>query len=539
MPALSAGFWQGSYDDSTLCQSQRPEVQLLLCCARTFINAATAETIETLCYGDLDWPWLLSLAAQHDVTCLLYQSLQDTCSDAVPAPVIDQLRQDFQTWTLNTLFFTQELLKLLQLFEAHQIPVLPYKGPALAVALYGNLSLRPFCDLDLLIHPQDLVRVKPLLAAQGYDTLAVDDAQEAANLWSDSERDFVRQDGKVVLDLHWRITPRFFPFELPVEELWERRQSLSLLGTTVSTLAPEDLLLALCAHGAKECWGKLKWICDVAELIRAYPNLDWDRVLTQAKQLHSQRMLLLGVGLAWQLLGVRVPETVLVAIQSDGASAILPSVDRASHTAGGNRDLPALMQQVCSYLFGSQPGQSRQLSPTLFRLRVRDRISDRVQYFVWRLFVPNVRDRQLIVLPKPLTFFYYLLRPLRLLGEKLGFVHRRILGGNSADQHQRAATVQPDVDRAVSANTTTRPRCKCVDVYDLGDELLIYSSDRELGITLNHSSKQIWQLCDGTHTLEDIATILSQQLGCAPGALLEDICTTVMQFHNLGLLESL
>lgn len=539
MPALSTAFSQGSYHDSTLFQSQHSEVQLLLCCARTFINAATAETIETLCFGKLDWSWLLSLAAQHDLTCLLYQSLQDTCPDAVPAPVIDQLRQDFQTCTLNNLFFTQELLKLLQLFEAHHIPVLPYKGPALAVALYGNLSLRPFCDLDLLIHPQDLVRVKPLLAAEGYDTLAVDDALEAANLWSDSERDFVRQDGKVVLDLHWRITPRFFPFELPVEELWERRQSLSLLGTTVSTLAPEDLLLALCAHGAKECWGKLKWICDVAELIRAYPNLDWDRVLTQAKQLHSQRMLLLGVGLGRELLGVRVPETVLAAIQSDGASAILPSVDRASRTAGGDHALPALMQQVCSYLFGLQPGQSRQFSPTLFRLRVRDRISDQMQYFVWRLFVPNVRDRQLIVLPKPLTFFYYLLRPLRLLGEKLGFIHRRILGGRRPDQYQNAATVEPDVDHAGSASTTARPRCKCLDVYDLGDELLIYSSDQELGITLNHSSKQIWQLCDGTHTLEDMATILSQQLGCAPGALLEDICITVMQFQNLDLLESL
>jgi len=472
MPTLSANSWLGSYDGSMLCQSQRKEVQLLLCCARTFINAATAETIETLCYGNLDWFWLLSLAAQHDVTGLLYQSLQDTGSDAVPAPVIEQLRQEFQTCTVNTLFFTQELLKLLGLFEAHHIPVLPYKGPALAMALYGNLSLRPFCDLDLLIHPQDLIRVKLLLAAEGYDTLGVNDAQESANLWSDSERDFVRQDGKVVLDLHWRITPRFFPFELPVEELWERCQSLCLLGTTVSTLAPEDLLLALCVHGAKECWGKLKWICDVAELIRAYPNLNWDRVLTQAKQLYSQRMLLLGVGLAWQLLGVRLPETVLAVIQSD-------------------RALPALMQQVCSYLFGSQPGQSRLRSPTLFRLCVRDRTRDQVQYFVWRLLVPNVRDRRLIVLPKPLTSFYYLLRPLRLLGEKLGFIHRPILGGRSPEQHQSAAIVQPNFDWAEGAIATARPRCKLLDVYDLGNELLLYSNDQELGITLNHSSKQI------------------------------------------------
>ncbi|MBR8833359.1 MAG: PqqD family peptide modification chaperone [Stigonema ocellatum SAG 48.90 = DSM 106950] len=515
MPTLWTTSCQGSNSDRVLYQSQPPEVQLLLCCARTFINTATAEIIETLCYGDLEWTWLLSLAAQNDVTSLLYQSLQDTCPDVAPAPVMDQLRQDFQTCTLNTLFFTQELLKLLRLFEVHHIPVLPYKGPALAVALYGNLSLRPFCDLDLLIHPQDLIRVKHLLVAEGYDTLAVEDVQEAANLWSDSERDFVRHDGKVVVDLHWRITPRFFPFELSVEKLWEHCQPLCLLSTTVSTLAPEDLLLALCAHGGKECWGKLKWICDVAELIRTYPNLDWNQVLTQAKQLHSQRMLLLGVGLAWQLLGVRLPETVLTAVQKD-------------------RAIPMLMQQVCSYLFGSQPGQSRQFSPTQFRLWVRDRPSDQIQYLVWRLFVPNVRDRQLIVLPKPLTFFYYLLRPLRLLGEKLGFIHRRTLGSNHPDGHQPAATVEPDIDWA-----TARPLCKRLDVYDLSDELLIYSSDQELGITLNHSSKQIWQLCDGTHTLEDMATVLSQKLGCPGEALLEDICTTVMQFYNLRLLERL
>ncbi|MCC5639670.1 nucleotidyltransferase family protein [Nostoc sp. CHAB 5844] len=73
--------------------------------------------------------------------------------------------------------------------------------------------------------------------------------------------------------LHWRITPRFFPFELPVADLWQRRQWLSLLNVPVPTLAPEDLLLSLCVHGAKECWGKLKWICDVAELIRTNPAL--------------------------------------------------------------------------------------------------------------------------------------------------------------------------------------------------------------------------------------------------------------------------
>lgn len=523
----------------TLGQQQPLEVQLLLYCARTAIDPATADKIETLCNANPDWDRVLQLADDSGVTCLLYQSLWDVCPDSIPPTVLDSLARAVQTCTLNNVFFTQELLKLLQLLESHNIPALPYKGAALAVSLYGSLALRPFCDLDILIRPQDLVAVKALLIEAGYDTLQVDDCQEAANVWSDSERDFVRCDRKVVLDLHWRITPRFFPFELPVEELWQRRQRLSLLGTTVPTLAPEDLLLALCVHGAKECWGKLKWVCDVAELLRTYSTLNWDEVLRRAQQFHCQRMLLLGLTLASQLLGAKLPESIQTAIESDGASAILPAVDRAPLPAGGNGTLPTLVQQVGGYLFGTLPAGTRRLSPTLFRLQTRDRASDWVQYFIWRLFVPNVRDRRLIVLPESLAFLYYLLRPLRLVGEKLGLVHRRTLGDNQPEVTSQAVAVRAEAVRAGEAIGLSRPRAKPVDVYDLGNELLIYNSDRELGITLNHSSKLIWQLCDGTRTLEEIATELGQQLGCGAEVLLEDICATVMQFHELGLLENL
>jgi hypothetical protein len=82
------------------------------------------------------------------------------------------------------------------------------------------------------------------------------------------------------------------------------------------------------------------------------------------------------------------------------------------------------------------------------------------------------------------------------------------------------------------------PRSKALDVYDLGEELLIYNDEDELGITLNASSKQIWQLCDGTLSLHQIATAIGQQLGCDGEILLEDIHTTVMKFRESGLLEN-
>lgn len=313
---------------------------------------------------------------------------------------------------------------------------------------------------------------------------------------------------------------------MPVEDLWQRRQTLSLLGVTVPTLAPEDLLLSLCAHGAKECWGKLKWICDVAELIRAQPSLDWETVLQRANQFHSRRLLLLGLALASEMLDAKLPKTIETLIESEGASAILPSVDRV---------IPALIPQVYGYLFGSLPLGTDRLSPMLFRLWVRDRWQERVQYFIWRLSVPNVRDRRLIVVPHPLSPLYYLIRPLRLVGEKLGLVQRRTLGMES-DQPMKSTQIIGAIDTLI---TTNHPRCKALDVYDLGDELLIYSDENELGVTLNASSKQIWQLCDGTRSLDEIATEIGHQMDCSREVLLEDICTTVRQFNELGLLESL
>lgn len=501
---------------SKVKSAQPLEVQLLLSCTRTQIDLTTADQIEMLCHADLDWQWVLELAAENDISGLLYQSLGDVCPVAVPPFVLNQLAERVQTCTFDNVFFTQELLKLLQLLAAHQIPAFPYKGAVLATSLYGSLALRPFCDLDILIQPKHFIAVKALLVEAGYDTLKVDDGQETANIWSDAERDFIQPDRRVTLDLHWRITPRCFPFELPVSDLWQRRQSLSLLELSIPTLAPEDLLLSLCVHGAKECWGKLKWVCDVAELMRVYPALDWDIVWQRAEQFHSQRMLQLGLLLASELLDAKLPERLHVRINSD-------------------RTLCQLVPQVYGYLFGTLPAYTHRLSPTLFRLWVRDRWQDRCQYFIWRIFVPNVRDRQIISLPQSLSFLYYLIRPLRLIGEKLNLWSRPVLG-NILEQ---TPGIKPNNRMTQEIlNITDYPCRKALDSYDLGEELFLYSEEQELGITLNQSSKQIWQLCDGTHSLNEIATAISQSLGCSREILLEDIYATILKFQESGLLES-
>ena len=80
-----------------------------------------------------------------------------TCPEAFqtlfPKTILAQLRESFRSNVQNSLLLTAELLKLVELFAASRINAIPFKGPVLAAAVYKDLSLRQFSDLDVLVQP--------------------------------------------------------------------------------------------------------------------------------------------------------------------------------------------------------------------------------------------------------------------------------------------------------------------------------------------------------------------------------------------------
>ncbi|KAB1988343.1 nucleotidyltransferase family protein, partial [Haemophilus parainfluenzae] len=57
---------------------------------------------------------------------------------------------------------------LLKRLMAAGIDAMPYKGPILAHALYDPADLRQFGDLDIIVPPEAMAAVEPLLRDQGY-----------------------------------------------------------------------------------------------------------------------------------------------------------------------------------------------------------------------------------------------------------------------------------------------------------------------------------------------------------------------------------
>ncbi|MDK2744160.1 MAG: nucleotidyltransferase family protein [Nitrospira sp. BO4] len=372
----------------------RPEVELLLCCADTSIDTAGAERIKVLLRTDLDWASLLQTAGRHGVMPLLSRSLRAVSPEDAPPTILAELRYHSRANAARTLFLTDGLLKLLKLLEAHVIPALPYKGPILAASIYGNLALREFFDLDILVHERDYQRAQRLLSTSAYRLIEA----------FENESTYVDSNGTVAVDLHKRMTSREFPSPLQFEHLWERRHHTVLLGTKVPSLSPEDTLLMLAIQISKDAGSRyfqLVKLCDMAALLRASPSLDLAQSLFYARQGGGERMLLFSLALVNDLLGVRMPQACLRAIRSH------PSIGR-------------LVEAAQRQLFQNEaPVVAERRTVETFRWHVRERLRDKLHpyylRYIYNAFAPCNLDRQLVPLPRRLAFLYYGIRPMRLV----------------------------------------------------------------------------------------------------------------------------
>jgi hypothetical protein len=374
----------------------RPEDELLVCCARTRVDDERAGRIRALLRGEIDWAYLLRRARDHHMMPLLHHNLNINSPQDVPTPILDKLRDHFHTRTRHNLILTGELLKLLKLFEGGEIQAVPLRGPALAASLYGDLALRQFGDLDILVQRQDVLRVKDLLVSSGYRPLFPLPAREEAIFWR-GEHTFILEPGGVLVDLHWDVNKGFFSSAPDQAVLWERIERTSLEGHSILGLSREDLFMLLCMHGAKHNWERLDWICDIAEYVRVHGEMDWHQTLEEAGELGIKRMISLGLFLANSLLGAELPEDVRKEVRAD-------------------RVVKSLAGQVCKGLFREAGDRTGFVEKRLFYLRSMERLRDRIGHLFDRVITPTPWVWELVRLPSTLFFLYYLIRPLELVG---------------------------------------------------------------------------------------------------------------------------
>ncbi|NLG28459.1 MAG: nucleotidyltransferase family protein [Chloroflexi bacterium] len=355
--------------------------------------------LRSLLSGDVDWAGLCRLAAMHGALPLLYARLRDIAADLTPPEQLASLRAQFILNGQRNLRLTNRLVRVLGALSAVGVAAVPVKGPVLAVQAYGDLALRDFVDLDILIPRDALAPATAVLRALGYaSVLGPGSPEEAAFERLDLELPL--SDGAVSLDLHWRLTERYLPLRVPLERWLAETRTTSLLGRPVQALTPERTLYQLAINGLRDGWSSLKTIADVAWLCHSTPALDWARLWEETHRAGSQRILGLGLALARDLLGLALPADAERRIDSDAGIA-------------------PLVAEICAALLG--PPRDGSYAFALYR-RARERAVDRL---ICRM-TPNPRDWAFVRLPRQLDWLYYAVRPVRLATRAAAALRRRL-----------------------------------------------------------------------------------------------------------------
>jgi hypothetical protein len=373
------------------------EAELVLACARLDLAPEDRVRILQMLDAGVDWALAIAIADGNGVVPLVARHLLALPDGVLPKALLVELLGRHESAARRKRAMAGELLQILDLFDANGIEAIPYKGPSLAESVYGDVALREFGDLDILLRPRDVLRAKALLQARGYGPeYPLEPAVEAAFLRSSAQYHLVMvHEERGMVELHWKTDPDFQVERIDDERWWSGLRRSPLGEGTVRCFSPEESLLILCIHGSKHYWNALGWLVDVAEWLRQHPRMDWGWIEQAAQGLGCTRRVELGLALAQRLLGAPLPQPVRLRI-------------------AGEASLDPLVERIEAALFDPRFEGLGPFEAMRFNMRLYERNRDRLRYCVNTILAPSLIEWTRWPLPRALFFLYPPMRLMRL-----------------------------------------------------------------------------------------------------------------------------
>ncbi|HTY09275.1 MAG TPA: nucleotidyltransferase family protein [Candidatus Edwardsbacteria bacterium] len=371
-----------------------PEFELLLLCCRAKLHAPHDARLAALLRAAPDWDLLLRLARRHGMVPLLHRRLEEQAWRGVPQDVGRSIKTAYRAHLIRNLEMTKQLFLLLDLLARRSLRALPVKGPVLAAQAFGDVGLRAFADLDLLIAPEDFWECYRLLRDAGF-VPEVELGQRAALTYAAQEAamGFVNKGNGTAVELHWNFLPRCFGLRYDFDARWDARRPVNLERRPAAAMSDDDTFRHLLLHGFKHGWDRLSLVADIAQAGAAL-RIDWDAIGSDHQ---SGTMINAGLLLADALAGGVIPGGAIERAGRDRSARRL-AASFARHLAARQAEARGIGALGRIYAAGQRGFAGRAT-------------------FLWRLvFTPTVEDWKRRRFPNAF-WRYAALRPWRLLAD--------------------------------------------------------------------------------------------------------------------------
>jgi hypothetical protein len=393
-----------------------PELRAVLACARTVVDAEQLDSLRAALALCLSPERLCEVAIAHGMLGHLHRVVTSAPSVSASLELARRLAGLQRINAERSLRQTGRLLRILDRLDSSGVKAMPIKGPLWAQCLYGDITLRSWSDLDLLVVHDQVAAAREVLLADGFvDSNPFNVRISRRKLGGLGQIALSAADGSVHVEVHWEATVGMSPRSLRPESVFTRAESASLLGRQVFCPGKTDFFLITCLNGTRDRWNSVEKLLGLAVQVRDTHAEAWPDLLSAGRAAGCSRRVILAVGHACRTLGLETPPAIQAAMAVDSvARGLLRSLK------------PDELQK------GSALGPRRELARLFWGFATEDRFLLGLEHAATRFFRPGPEDWNAFALPRGTQWLYYTLRPVRVVGKWVGSLFRTRRGSNGA-----------------------------------------------------------------------------------------------------------
>jgi hypothetical protein len=341
------------------------------------------------------WNALPDAAERHGMTAWVHVAIAKG-GDA-PAEARAAIEARARAQRIRALHAVSQLTLLVRSLRTAGIETVALKGPLLSAWLYGDLGMRRFADLDLLVERAERERAREALAAAGYALRNGMSVATARVVYAGTGAWPLSHPAGFAVDLHWRAQAFGFASPLTPREVLRQSIAASAAGGDIRIPCPTHAAALNLLHAAKHLWTSLELVLSIAHLMRR-SDVDWLQVHRLTSNAGAWNACAAGMALAADLFSVEIPAAARSRIREGSVEPLVQAaVSFLAMPDVADASLGAELRAHCASL---------------------DTLRRRARYVAWRLLAPTPLEPAWWPLPDRLAPLYAPVRLIRLAARR-------------------------------------------------------------------------------------------------------------------------
>ncbi|WP_442594237.1 nucleotidyltransferase family protein [Neobacillus sp. D3-1R] len=189
------------------------------------------------------------------------------------------MKEKFNETFYQNLFIKNQTLQILLKLEEEKVEVIPLKGVFFSERYFGHLGARSTSDIDLLIKPSDLERVKTLVKSLGY----IDGEEYIPDHFHYSfSKKLPGSPIPLTVELHWDLVKENTA-ELNVTEFWDQATFINS-SHYIKELSHYHTFYLMCLHAWRHNLDSPRHYLDIVQLIEVlHKEIDYKKLISDSR----------------------------------------------------------------------------------------------------------------------------------------------------------------------------------------------------------------------------------------------------------------